>query len=384
MTHPLYGLPLLQGLVQSQLLSWPIGLRHSPLCNATSLPAVPPTLPAAYLHALHQESMRRSHLFSQGVLRYRHSPHQGGEQLSPHHIWHENLHFYPSSQAIARRRPLILCIPSLVNKHYILDLKADASFIEHLNALGFDCLLIKWPIPSEQDATKNLADYVIILLELLQAHWDRINRPLIGLGYCMGGIIALALAQLFPMVKGLALLATPWDYQHYPLAHFSTPQQTLLTEWIDEAPLFSSEALQMLLYFAHPYRLYQRFSRFANETNEEVIASFVALEHWANDGIPITRAIARESLLEWPQQNPFMQQQWKVAGERITPQRLTIPTLIAIPMQDHIVPATVSEPLAASLPHATLIRPQAGHVGMIAGLKRHSLWQPLGEWLSSF
>lgn len=373
------------GLVQSQLMSWPIGLNSasndSPLSNLSSDKK---SNPALYGY-LHQEAIRRNQLFCGGLLRYQHSP-LPGPQPSAHTVLnpHDALkfHYYASDHPEAAHKPVIFLIPSLVNKYYILDLRPEASLSRYLVSLGMDVIVVEWPAPSESDSQLGTADYVEMLLEHLQRHWDKINRSLITIGYCMGGVLALAVTQLFSRVKALVLLATPWDYTHYPLARNDTAQQELLNQWVEASPLFSHEALQLLIYLANPYRLYLRFSRFAQEENEEMIASFVALEHWANDGVPISRAVARECLITWPQEKTLLQHRWKVCGETINPSHITAPCFMAIPQQDYIVPPEVSMPLAAMLPNRVVHRPCTGHVGMIAGMKRQQLWEPLGEWLN--
>lgn len=389
--HPLCGLPLMMGLVQSPLMSWPIGLNSansdSPLWklladngNSKSNP-----LPANYAEALHQEAVQRSNLFHSGVLRYIHSPFVGGEQPAARktlNAGHKTkLHYYASNVPEARRRPIVFCIPSLVNRAYILDLMPDASLIGFINAQGFDCLLLEWEIPTAKDAAKNMADYVLQLMAELQENWEAINRPLIALGYCMGGIAALALAQLFTRVQGMALLATPWDYQQYPDSSLQLPQGKMVEEWVKSQPLFSAEALQTMLYLASPYRIYQRFSRFATEQDEAKIANFVALEHWANDVTPLTQAVAHEAIIKWPNENTLINNKWNVAGTKIQPQKLKIPSFIARAENDYVVPDEVSKPLLEMLPHVTEANPQTGHVAMIAGLQRMQLWQPLVEWL---
>jgi polyhydroxyalkanoate synthase len=314
-----------------------------------------------------------------------HSPFVGGEQPSKRKILNAGdgapLYFYASKHPQARSRPIVFLIPSLINRHYILDLRPEASMVNYINEQGFDCLMLEWPFPTAQDADKTTSDYVLLALEALQKNWNEINRPMVAIGYCMGGVITLALAQLFSRIQGMVLLATPWNYEQYPLSNLTLPQGKIIEDWVEESPLFSAEALQMLLYIASPYRLYQRFSRFAQETREEVIASFVALEHWANDGVPVTRAVAKECLIDWPRDNILMKGQWDISGEKIDPTALSIPALLAIPIQDHIVPSSVSEPLAAILPNTEVIKPLAGHVGMIAGMQRMKLWEPMGEWL---
>lgn len=390
--HPLCGMAPMMGLVQSQLMSWPVGLSSVnsalPALNLSSgsgnnFTAVSPEI----LQALHAEAQHRLGFFYSGVLRYMHSP-LPAPATSKHEVMNPEdalkLHYYTSADNEARRRPVIFLLPSLVNRHYILDLRPEASFVNYLNQIGFDAILVEWPSPEISDAAQHSAQYVEMLLEHLQRHWQKLNRPLIAIGYCMGGVLALALAQLFQRVQGLALLATPWDYTHYPLAKLENPEQKMLEQWVEEAPLFSQEALQLLICMANPYRLYLRFSRFAQEQDATRIASFVALEHWANDGVSVSQAVARECLITWPREQTLLQNRWQVGGEGIDPSTLRIPSFLAIPEQDYVVPPEVSLPLAAILPKVTICRPQAGHVGMVAGMKRQQLWEPLGKWLKQF
>ncbi len=56
--------------------------------------------------------------------------------------------------------------------------------------------------------------------------------------------------------------------------------------------------------------------------------------------------------------------------------------LIAAPQRDRIVPAASAEALAARLDRVTLLRPAAGHVGMVVGSGAAAhLWAPLASWL---
>jgi polyhydroxyalkanoate synthase len=375
----------MMGLVQSQLMSWPIGLScassGSPFLNPSSGRKDNPLL----TQALHEEAQRRYTLFSKGVMRYLASeipaPQSRADMiLNPHDAL--KFHLYRSENPASLHRPVIFLLPSLVNRHYILDLSPEVSLARYLTSLGMEVILAEWPVPSPSDKDLTTADYVEMLMEHLQRHWDKINRPLLLVGYCMGGILATAVAQLFPRVKALALLATPWNFSHYPLAGMQEENQNLVKQWVEDTPLFPHEALQLLIYMANPYRLYLRFSRFAQEQDPEVIRQFVALEHWANDGVPITQSVAHEGLLAWPQHNTLLRGEWRVAGERIQPEKLNIPSFLAIPQQDYIVPPEASLPLAGILPDATVYRPCAGHVGMIAGGKRHLLWKELSGWIT--
>lgn len=384
--HPLLAMPQMMTLIQYQLMSWPVGLSSA---NGKSAPwksssntawPISPTL----LQKLQQESLRRNKRFLQGVERYRSSPLPAPQTSQNKTIRSKNgnLHFYYSKNETAKQRPLIFCIPSLINRYYILDLNTQSSLMRYINQLGYDALLLEWPIPTPENADKNAASYVLDTLQLLQEQWEQIDRPLIMLGYCMGGILALAIAQLFERVTGLVLLATPWNYGRYPLARLTSAQRNSLESYIDAHPLFSADNIQTLIYLSNSYRLYRRFSRFASMRDEEAIEQFVMMEHWANDGVPITRALARECLLEWPQHNTLARQEWDVAGERITPDTLALPALVVLPSHDQIVPEKSARPLSNALVGSHTIQPQGGHVGMVVGPHRQELHGHLANWLT--
>ncbi|MGI9449684.1 MAG: alpha/beta fold hydrolase, partial [Geminicoccaceae bacterium] len=73
---------------------------------------------------------------------------------------------------------------------------------------------------------------------------------------------------------------------------------------------------------------------------------------------------------------------WKIGGHIVRPEQLDLPAFLAIPYHDRIVPAGSALALAALLPRAEIIRPQSGHIGMVAGQKaKKQLWKPLLAWL---
>ena len=384
--HPLLALPQMLSLIQFQLLSWPAGLNsassESPFSkrSSDSTSQLPPALTTALL----RESQKRTTDFLRGITHYLYSPYSGPQPQESHTILESDgcrLRWYHSTLSEAANRPIIFCIPSLINRYTVLDLTPETSFVNYLNESGFDCLIVEWHTPSDNQATETMADYVMKLIYTLQEHWDSINRPLVAVGYCMGGVLATALAQLFPRIVGLSLLATPWDYGAYPCAGLSLNAVERLKSLIRKSPLLQPEQLQALLYLANPYRLYQRYSEFSKMHDEEKRAQFVAVEHWANEGVAIPRAVAEECLIQWPQNNALLAHEWQVEGEVIAPSTLAIPSFVALPQHDQIVPTASAYPLAEQLTNPTIVRPSSGHVGMLVGRKRHELLSPFGAWL---
>lgn len=102
-------------------------------------------------------------------------------------------------------------MPSLVNRAYVLDLMAGHSMLRWLAAEGIRPLLLAWGWPGDVERRFTLTDYVAGLLERALAHLAP-ERPVLA-GYCMGGNPALAAAgRVWAALRGLALLATPWDF----------------------------------------------------------------------------------------------------------------------------------------------------------------------------
>jgi poly(3-hydroxyalkanoate) synthetase len=281
----------------------------------------------------------------------------------------------------------VLLVPSLVNRARVLDLLPGRSLIEALADAGYRTLLLDWGEPSRTELGFGLDGYVAHRLEpaLAQALLLSGRRPVV-LGYCMGGLLTLALAaRARPRIAGLALLATPWDFtaarNQQPLppataasllggivaSHGHVPANTL--DWSFAA----LDPAQVVLKYA-------AFSRVDPATSRA--RAFVAIEDWLADGVALAGPVARECLLDWYVANRPAMGSWRVGGVSIRPERLDLPVLVAVPSHDRIVPEASAMPLARALPGSTILRPASGHIGMVVGGRaRDELWRPLLHWL---
>ena len=110
--------------------------------------------------------------------------------------------------------------------------------------------------------------------------------------------------------------------------------------------------------------------------------TFVALEDWLNDGVPLAAEVARTCLFGWYGENQPARGEWIVAGRPIDPAGIACPTLGVLPSQDRIVPPASARQLIDAIPGAESLSPQAGHIGMMVGGKaKAQLWRPLTMWL---
>ena len=321
--------------------------------------------------------------------------------------------------------PPVLFVPSLVNRAYVLDLDERHSMLRFLAARGVRPLLLDWGWPDAAARSFTLTDYIAGRLErALEAVGTRVTLA----GYCMGGLMTVAAATRRPdLVSRLVLLATPWDFWAGDPAIEDAGALVVapdggaadggaaddgaagsglagsgaadggagdggagarrLGAWLPLLePVLSLgtlpvDALQMLFSLAEPGSVAAKYRAFgAQDQRSARAATFVAIEDWLSDGVPLAAPVAREVLGGWYGANTPARGAWHCAGLPVCPPRL--PSFIAVPGRDRIVPPGSALALAAAMPDPVVVRPQAGHVGMVAGSHaRIALWEPLLAWL---
>ena len=337
--------------------------------------------PATFEAAVSLEAQRRLEKFLTGVERYRSAPYKR-ELRDPPVIWSEgSTRFLDYGNVEA---PCVLLTPSLINRGYILDLSAACSFARWLATEGFRPVLVEWGPPGALEADFGVTDYIT----RLERGFDALQRPsgISVLGYCMGGLLALALAvRRREAVDHLALLATPWDF-HQPdpeqaarLSGFVTAYEPFLNA-LGRLPV---DVIQMLFFMIDPFMGERKFSAFAT-MGPNAADRFIALEDWLNDGVPLTANVARDCLRGWYGDNAPVRGEWRVDGEVVTPQMYNNPTYIAAPSADRIVPPESALAIASGFSNATVVQPDLGHIGMMTGrTARADVWAPLARWLRS-
>jgi polyhydroxyalkanoate synthase len=327
--------------------------------------------------ALDREILRRAELLVAGLEAYRRHPYRRAAPAG-RAVWQQGTTRLLDYGGAGR--PLLL-VPSLINRYYILDLLPERSFVRFLREAGLRPLVVDWGEPGDAERGFGLDDYIGRLAAMLD---DAVAEPVAVLGYCMGGLLALALAQLRPAnIAGLALLATPWDF------HAERPEQAqLLGDVVDAAvsddmlPLW---VIQSLFLSLDPFLAERKFIRFAGlDPDGGAARDFVALEDWLNDGVPLAGGVARECAGAWYRDNAPGRGRWRVAGRTVIPEQFDRPALVVVPGRDRIVPPRSAEPLARSLPRAALMRPSLGHIGMMsAAAAPEAVWRPIAHWLQN-
>jgi len=347
----------------------------------------------AFRNALDGVASRQFSEMLAGILTYRRHPYHR-TLPEPPIVWRSGaacLYDYGTEATAKAKGVPVLFIPSLINRSYVLDLSKRTSMLRYLADHGIWPFLIDWGKPGSTEQNFTLTDYIAGVLEgAFKATQSLAGKRIAIVGYCMGGLLALALAlRQRKHVPGLALLATPWDF--HATEKGEREGQTAKKAFESIAPLVDAlgempvDVLQSFFLLLNPFQAAKKFRIFASlDPNSVRAQDFVALEDWVNDGTALAAPVARECLLGWYGDNTTARGEWKVAGRKVHPETFDVPSLVCIPSQDYIVSPASARALAEVLPCAESRVVSTGHIGMAVGTRaKTELWQPLAKWLES-
>ena len=268
--------------------------------------------------------------------------------------------------------PPALLIPSLINPPRILDLDAEVSPAGAVAAMGRRALLLDWGKSDERSGLTVAGHIEQLLLPLLRS----IGEPAALIGYCLGGTMAIAAANLAPCER-VVTLAAPWNFARYP----DRSREALQDMWrhaqaaaksLDALPM---EVLQAAFWSLDPERTIRKFAEFGGLAPESPEARrFIQLEDWANEGEPLPYPAAKELIEDLFGRDLPGSGQWEICGKPMTDQ-LAVPALHVLAGNDRIAPPeTAPAGTSASIP--------TGHVGMIVGSARAKLHEELKAFLT--
>ena len=268
--------------------------------------------------------------------------------------------------------PPAVLIPSLINPPSILDLDPDVSLAAAVARMGRRVLLLDWGAARDRADLDVTGHVETLLLPLL----DALGEPPALIGYCLGGTMAIAAANVAP-VERVATLAAPWHFARYP----DDARAALAAMWRESratAQLLGAlpmEVLQAAFWSLDPQRTVAKFAEFAAlEPGSGKACRFVALEDWANEGEPLPFPAARELIEDLFAADRPGQGRWTIGGGAVADD-LPVRTLHFTAANDRIAPA-------ATAPAGPAIEIASGHVGMVVGGKaRDTLHAPLANFL---
>lgn len=261
--------------------------------------------------------------------------------------WAENkwrlLHYRARPQGVAFRTPVLL-IPSLINRHYVLDLVSGKSFVEFLVNQGFDVYCMDWGTPGAEDrhtTFEDIAEKAIgRALKLVGDTGPR--RKAHVLGYCMGGTLAAIHGAVYPeRFASLIGLAAPVRFHDSSMLSKWTNSRgydvDLLVDTFGNAPW---QLLQATFHMLRPtLTLLKWVALLDGADDDEFVAGFRALETWSNDNVSLPGEFFRRYVKGLYQADGLMTGQFSLGGKRVNLASIDFPTLAVTFEHDSIVPA---------------------------------------------
>ena len=268
--------------------------------------------------------------------------------------------------------PVAILVPSLINPPRILDLDEQVSLTGAIARMGRRTLLLDWGAASERNTLSVAGHVEELLLPLLRNIGER--GALIG--YCLGGTMAIAAANLVE-VERLVTIASPWRFANYPDAS----RRALDDMWrhskaaAEKLGALPMEVLQAAFWSLDPARTVRKFAEFSRlDPTGPDAARFIELEEWANEGEPLPFPAARELIEDLFGSDVAGCGCWNAGGRAMT-DTVAAPMLHLTAEHDRIAPA-------ATAPAGERIAIASGHVGMIVGSARERLHAALAEFFA--
>ena len=288
----------------------------------------------------------------------------------------------------AQTVPLIL-IPSLINKADVLHITEEKSFQNWLSRNGIACYLLDGGEPTTDDALRDIDGLIKArLLPAMSFLAERYNGPVDALGYCMGGTLLAAAAQMAAdIIRKCVFLASPWDFEagSQQLRKEVRAGMAPALQRIMQSQNLPKDWIQSVFAAVNAQRALKKFGKFAAmDQDSDEAALFVAVEDWLNDGVDLPADLARTCIVDWYDKNLPGKAEWQVDGQLILPQNLQCPCYIVASENDVIVPLESSLSLAALIKGSEVLQTRKGHIGMITGRGAETeVWQPVLNWLQS-
>lgn len=288
-----------------------------------------------------------------------------------------------------KEKRVLLFIPHIINRPYILDLNEDVSVIKRFCEHNLTVYMIDWGYPTMEQRKISFFDYVQYVNKVVNFIEKKEGVKKISiLGYCTGGIISLMYTSLYPeKMEKLILMATPVD--------FSLEYDPRLL-WgkvfnVRSIVSFFGNIPGELIVFAgrHLFMLYFPFYSLSREFITEFLTyetwrDTLRLNRWFLDNPMIPGSAYIQFIEDCYQHNLLIKNQMKINSHRIDLGKISCPLLNILAQYDHLIPIFSGRALGrvySGKNYQEIIFPST-HIGLAVSKKAHlNLWPRVGEWL---
>lgn len=297
------------------------------------------------------------------------------------------LRYRPRPEGLAFRTP-VLMVPSLINRHYVLDLMPGKSFVEFLVGRGHDVFVVDWGTPGAEDRYLAFDDFVGRYLgrAVRRAAGTTPRNSVHLLGYCMGGTLAAIYTAARPeQVASLTGLAAPVRFGDDGLLAAWTRARSfdpgLLARAFGNVPW---PLLQLAFHMLRPtLNLSKGVHLLDRAWEDEYLDGFLALETWGNDNVSFPGACFQRYIDDLYRKDALARGEFRLYDRPARLSAITCPTLAVTFQHDTIVPAASAAALLEQVSSSDKegIHLPGGHVGAVVSRKAATtLWPRLSDW----
>ena len=278
----------------------------------------------------------------------------------------------------------VLLVPSLINRHYVLDLLPGKSFAEWLVAEGHEVYCIDWGTPGAEDR-------FLTFDEVCDGYLGRAIRKTGApkahvLGYCMGGTLAAIHAAAHPeRFASLVALAAPVHFAEAGMLGLWTRSKQFVPRSLVAA--LGNVPWQLLQSSFHMLRPTMNLAKVVGMIDrawdDEFLDGFLALETWGSDNVSFPGEVWRTWVEALYRDDAFVRGDFALAGRPARIQSIDCPLLVVSFEHDTIVPKASAVPLLelAGGKDKLALHLSGGHVGAVVSrgaTKR--LWPALSDF----
>jgi polyhydroxyalkanoate synthase subunit PhaC len=216
------------------------------------------------------------------------------------------------------------------------------------------------------------------------------SKQLNLLGYCMGGTMSAIYTALYQQqVRNLILMAAPIDFSGEDglMQLWTRPEYFDVDEMVDAFGNCPGSFLQSAFQMRNPMQNYfQKYQDFFEKLHDSAfLENFFAMEHWANDNIPVAGETFREFVKCFYQRNELVKGEYHLGDKLVDLKKITCPLLTLVADRDDLVPphSTLAIQEQVSSQDMQTMSIDAGHIGLaVSGRAHQRLWPQVALWIA--
>ncbi len=292
---------------------------------------------------------------------------------------------------LAHHTPVLL-VPSLINRHYVLDLMPGKSFAAFLVDQGYDVYCIDWGTPADEDRYVTFDDICDKALgrAIRRAAKTSQAASVHLLGYCLGGLFTTIHAAVHQeLIASMCVLAAPvkFDGVDGMLESWTRTPTFDVRALVDGVGNVPWQLLQSAFHMLRPTLTLSKTMHMIDRAwDDEFLDGFLALEAWGNDNVSFPGECYARYIEEIYRADALAKGTFTLSGKPARLENVVCPLLVVSFEHDSIVPkdaAAALIDLAGSKVKKHLHLP-GGHVGAVvsrAAAKR--LWPIIDDFFAA-